>query len=117
MGSEKSATQLGNVATATAGVGSNNKGGGVGVRGWRGITDGGRVEASADRLAGSGVDGASLTLQARAVKIMIPEKKKDFINFIFTFPMASILLPEKDSNYSVVIASRLLRTRTRTPLQ
>jgi hypothetical protein len=61
-------------------------GDGVGVRGWRGITDGGSVEISAGGLAGSGVESPFSTAQAWAVKTMIPRKKKGFENFIFMFP-------------------------------
>ena len=88
MGSEKSATQAGTVEVAM-GVDNKSTGVGVGVRGCRGITDGVSVHISVGGLAGGGVERSLPSPQARAVKAMIPKKKKGFANFISVFPTDS----------------------------
>lgn len=85
MGSEKSATQTGYVAAAL-GVDSTGMKNGVGVRGSRGITDGGKVHVATGELADCGVERTFPIPHARATTIIIAEKNKDFEYFVFISP-------------------------------
>jgi hypothetical protein len=81
MGSEKFATQAGNVAAAER-VGGKNTGGKVAVRCWRGITPVGPVQVPGGGLIGVAVERTASIPQARRVKIMTPKKNKVFADLI-----------------------------------